>query len=259
MDVPDRSGFSYDSQCPETLRPGETCNIVVTWQPTAKGLAQGVLAVQHSGKSGMSRAEVKGVYQPVESAAKEASGEGKVQATPDNLDFGSSPGGISAVRSVILTNNSEKDVDIKGVVLDVPEQSGFSYKSECPSTLSPGKACNIVVTWMPTAKGVAEGVLVVQHTGRSGMTQVDVKGTLQPEEGKVATIYPEIAPDRGLLVSDKEKIDFGANIKEESAITMTLVNAGNSAPDTEEASSCPGWWKMICDPWRIRAVRRKRC
>jgi hypothetical protein len=229
LSVPDQSGFTYKSQCPETLAPEGICSVIVTWQPTAKGLAQGVLAVQHSGRGGLVQSDLKGSFQPppAEEAAKET--EGKIQATPESLDFGSSPGGISAVRSIILTNNSGKDVDIKGVVLNVPEQSGFSDKSECPSTLAAGKACNIVVTWVPTAKGVAQGVLVVQHTGKSGMTQVDIKGSLQPELGKSAAIYPEIVPDRGLLVSDREKIEFGSNIKEESAITTTLVNAGNSA------------------------------
>ena len=228
MDVPEKSGFTYDSQCPETLRPGESCNIIITWQPTSKGLAQGLLVVQHSGKSGMSRAEVKGIYQPpVTDASKDVNG--KVQATPESLDFGSSPGGISVVRSVILTNTAEKDVDIKGIALNVPDQSGFSYKSQCPATLSAGEACNIIVTWLPTTRGVAQGVLVVQHTGKSGMTKVDVKGSLQPEAGKTADIYPSVVPDRGLLVSDKEKIDFGSDIKDESAITMTLVNSGSVA------------------------------
>jgi len=45
---------------PEVLKPEEACTIVVTWQPTTKGLAQGVLMVQHSGKAGMAQAELKG-------------------------------------------------------------------------------------------------------------------------------------------------------------------------------------------------------
>jgi len=40
---------------PEVLKPEEACTIVVTWQPTTKGLAQGVLMVQHSGKAGWRR------------------------------------------------------------------------------------------------------------------------------------------------------------------------------------------------------------
>jgi len=230
LDVADKSGFSYKSQCPEMLSPGESCSIVVTWQPTTAGLAQGVMVVQHSGKNGMSRAEIKGLYQLADKGpdGKPAT-EGKIEATPASLDFGSSAGGISAVRSVIVSNGTPESVDIKGVVLDVPEQSGFSSKSECPQTLAAGKSCNIVVTWLPTVKGTAEGVLIVQHTGKSGMTQIDVKGTLQPQEGKTAALYPEITPNRGLLVSDKEKVDFGASVKKASAITMTLVNSGSAA------------------------------
>ncbi|MBU6474715.1 MAG: choice-of-anchor D domain-containing protein, partial [Alphaproteobacteria bacterium] len=227
MDVSGESGFSYSSQCPQTLRTGESCNILVTWKPTSRGLAQGVLVVQHSGKSGMVQTEVKGVYQPADNAAKDNTG--RITAMPETLNFGTSPGGISAVRSVVLTNGSAEGIDIKSIVLDVPRQSGLSYKSDCPQTLRMGGACNIFVTWNPTTPGVAQGVLVVRHTGGSGMTQVNVQGELRPESGKAATIYPDVVPDRGLLVSDKEKIDFGGNVKEEAAITTTLVNAGSSA------------------------------
>lgn len=240
LKVPEKSGMSYESQCPDTLRPEESCNVILSWEPSTKGLSQGVLVVQHSGKSGMTQAEVKGVYQPAaEDKAKDPAAVDAVVATPPTLDFGDSPGGISAVRSIILTNNSTKTVDIKNVNLDVPEQAGFSYKSECPSSLPAGQACNIIITWSPTVKGTAQGVLIVQHTGKTGMTQVDVKGSLKPQEGKSAAIYPEVVPDRGLLVSDREKIDFGTGIKEESAITTTFVNAGSS-PLTIKSISLSG-------------------
>ncbi len=227
MDVSSESGFSYSSQCPETLRPGESCNILVTWKPTSKGLAQGVLVVQHSGKSGIVESEVKGVYQPADNSSN--NNVGQIVASPETLDFGSSPGGISAVRSVIFNNQSGNSIDIKKIVLDVPDQSGFTYKSACPATLRSGGACNIFVTWNPTTPGLAQGVLVIDHTGGSGMTQVNIEGTLKPQSGKVAAIYPNAMPDRGLLVSDKEKINFGSGVKDEAAITTTLVNAGSSA------------------------------
>jgi hypothetical protein len=229
LNVPEKSGFSYESQCPKSLHPEESCNIIMTWLPTTKGLAQGVLVVQHSGKTGMGQVELKGILQSAETASQPGKDmAGKIEVSPDSLDFGTSAGGIPLVRSLILTNRSSEKVDIKGIGLDMPEQSGFSYKSECPQTLQPDKSCNVVVTWLPTSKGVAQGILLVQHTAANGLTQVDIKGTLQPESGKSATVYPEVTPDQGLLVADKEAVDFGTGIKEESAITITLVNAGKS-------------------------------
>jgi len=36
LKVPEKSGYTYDSQCPEVLKPEEACTIVVTWQPTTR-------------------------------------------------------------------------------------------------------------------------------------------------------------------------------------------------------------------------------
>ena len=40
--------------------------LIIKWQPTTKGIAQGVLAVHHSGKTGMANVEVKGEFKPSE-------------------------------------------------------------------------------------------------------------------------------------------------------------------------------------------------
>lgn len=226
LNASDQTGFTYDSQCPETLTPEESCNIVVTWTPTTAGLAQGVLTVQHGGKNGVASAEIKGTYRPT---AEDKQGKnGQVELTPPQLDFSTSPGGIAVVRSAVLTNNTDAGITIKGVSLDVPDRSGFSYKSECSGALEPGQACNILVTWTPTSRGTAQGILTIQHTGKVGMNSLEVKGTLQQASSKNASVYPDHEPERGLLVSDRDKIDFGGNIKQEAAITSTLVNDGDS-------------------------------
>ncbi|MFH1159182.1 MAG: choice-of-anchor D domain-containing protein, partial [Pseudomonadota bacterium] len=179
LNAPEQSGYSYKSQCPETLQPGETCNIIVTWLPTSKGLAQGVLAVRHSGKSGMAQVELKGVLQPVVAGNAAKNVAGKIELSPESMDFGTSPGGIALKRSVVLSNHTDEDVDLWDIDMKVPEQSGFSYESQCPEMLQPEETCNIIVTWLPTSKGLAQGVMMVRHSGKSGMAQVELKGVLQ--------------------------------------------------------------------------------
>src|SRR4029077_10269574 len=95
----EQSRFNYKSQCPETLAPEAVCNIIVTWLPTSKGLAQGVLEVQHSGKGAVVQTELKGTLTPV-GDTKELGG--KVEVSSDNLDFGVSSGGIALKRSIVL-------------------------------------------------------------------------------------------------------------------------------------------------------------
>ncbi|MBU6474882.1 MAG: choice-of-anchor D domain-containing protein, partial [Alphaproteobacteria bacterium] len=141
MDVPAESGFSYKSQCPESLKPDESCNIIVTWQPTSIGLAQGVLMVEHTGKNGMVQAEVKGVFQPPPATKQPKAGTDSVGITPSSLDFGTSAGGLGLKRSVVVSNNSASDIEIWDIDMDASNQSGFSYNSQCPETLRPGESC----------------------------------------------------------------------------------------------------------------------
>src|ERR1035437_7752237 len=186
LNAPELAGFTYKSQCPEMLPPEAMCNVILTWQLTSKGLAQGVLAVQHSGRGGLVQTELKGIYQPLPpDAAKEVSGS--IEMMPASLDFGTSSGGIALKRSIVLSNHSAEDVEIWDTNLDVPDQSGFSYDSQCPETLKPEETCNVVVTWVPTSKGLAQGVLAVQHSGKSGMAQTEVKGVFQPDRKSVGS------------------------------------------------------------------------
>lgn len=47
-----------------------------------------------------------------------------------------------------------------------------------------------------------------------------------PQQGKTQAVA--VPSDKGLLVSDREKIDFGNSVKVKSAITATLVNIGGA-------------------------------
>ena len=171
-----------------------------------QGVAQGVLVVQHSGKSGMVQAGLKGTYQPptAEAAAQET--EGKVEIAPDSMDFGTSAGGIPLVRSIVVSNHLPTAVKIQNILLNAPDQAGFTYKSLCPAALTPGEACNIIVTWQPTSKGLAQGVLAVQHSGKSGMAQAEVKGTFTPPTAEAAAKETE-----GKVEIAPESMDFGTS------------------------------------------------
>ena len=67
-------------------------------------------------------------------AAKET--VGKVEIAPENMDFGTSAGGIPLVQSVVVSNHTPEAIKIANVGLSAPEQAGFTYKSQCPETLT---------------------------------------------------------------------------------------------------------------------------
>lgn len=216
------------NQCAkEPLSPGAVCAITVSVSALKVGAWRVEMLVDHNGKTRLATAILSGSVDAGASGNTTAI-QTDIQATPATIDFGASKGGIPLVRSLTLRNVSSGKIDLKDLRMDAPSQTGFGMKTECPSSLDPGQACLVAITWTPLSKGKASGSLVIQHSGSGSLTQVDVSGDFTPEASKSATIYPESLPDKGLLVANMEKVDFGADVKGVSAITASLVNAGDS-------------------------------
>jgi len=214
--------FKYESKCPAVLKAGSKCAIIVSWMPDTEGAAQGVLNVSHSGKEMMTSVPLTGTYTPAQDA------EGSVSMTPTSLDFGTSNGGIPISRSILLSNKTTENIDISSINIDAADRSGFSYKSHCPATLAPSGSCVLVVVWNPTSVGLAQGVMTVNHSGKEAVASLEMTGTFTPDAVTSAEMYPNSSPDEGLLVADKESIDFGSDVDEASSVVISLVNKGNA-------------------------------
>ncbi|HRC27630.1 MAG TPA: choice-of-anchor D domain-containing protein, partial [Alphaproteobacteria bacterium] len=164
----------------------------------------------------------------------EATGDGTkqlvsdIEAIPADLTFGSLDASRPVVKSVILRNITSNPIDVKSVTVEANPQAGYSSQTDC-AKLEAGQACVVTVTWAPLQKGPATGVLVVNHSGPTGVVSVSLDGKYAPAGVSSATLYPEAVPGQGLLVSSKDQIDFGAGIASKSSVTVSLVNSGDAA------------------------------
>ena len=217
------------NKCAEAPLPPEAeCAVTVAVTGLQAGAWRVEILLDHDGRTRLATAamtgDVAGSVSDVDDRIRP-----DIEATPANLDFASVSGaGTALVKSVIFRNRTSDPVDIKSIRLDAPEQSGFAYKSECQASLKPGEICNVIVTWVPQNPGIAQGVLLMQHSANSSITQVEINGTYTPEAVDNAEIYPGTVPERGLLVADRDEIDFGSGINGASAITISLVNIGSA-------------------------------
>ncbi len=222
----EKTGFAYESQCSETLVPKENCIVMVSWKPTTRGAAQGALTVKHSGNAGVASIEVTATYSP-EGQIKEDLVDNGIQIAPEELDFGTSAGGVTMVRPITISNKTLEPVNIKDIYITASDKSGLSYKSKCSEVLSVDGSCIVMVNWTPSVKGLVQGVLAIHHTAKGQVTTAEIKATLTPEAAANAKIYPDTAINQGLLVADRDNIDFGSAIIEESSVVVSLVNAGS--------------------------------
>lgn len=217
------------NKCTEAPLPaaGE-CAVTVAVTGLQLGAYRVEILLDHDGKTRLATASITGTVDASVSREDETI-KNDIDATPEKLDFGSSAGGIPLVRSLVLRNRTSFEVDLKSISLETPAQSGFDFKPECPEKMKPGETCNVTVSWTPFTKGLSQGVMVIQHSAKSTMTQVEIQGTFQPPSVSAATIYPESVPEKGLLITDLEEVDFGSDIAGASAITVSLVNAGSTS------------------------------
>lgn len=207
----------------EPLAAGGECAAVILVKGIKTGEWRVELLVRHDGRTRIVTSAVKGSVEEGEDASDKLQSD--VEAIPDELDFGSLSSSRPMVKSVVLRNTTSELINVKNVSIQASTQSGYSLTTDC-STLAIGQACVATVTWSPSAKGQAEGVLLVEHDGATRVTSVDLKGDYAPVDIQKARIFPEAVPGLGLLVSSQESLDFGS-IGNEASMTVSLVNVGD--------------------------------
>lgn len=214
------------NQCArEELAPGATCAVGVSVKGLSAGKWRVELLLSHSGRSRLITAVMEGQVEAGDDTSERFISD--IEAIPKKLDFGSLKNAQPIVRSVVLRNITSEPIDISAIYVEAADQAGYSLRTDC-SSLRPGQACIVVVTWSPVLRGQATGVLLVEHTGPTTLANVDMDGIFEPDDTVAAKAFPEAVPGKGLLVSSQEDVNFGSGIATTSAITVSLVNVGDA-------------------------------
>ena len=199
-------GGSYPGtggNCAATLAATATCNVVVTFSPTAIGVLNASFTMNFN--DGLS----------AQSSSRPMTGTG---VTPANLaisdgpvyDYGTVATGGTAQKIFNITNNGNFTATaITGPALPAP----FTYKGgtypgvggNCAATLSVGSSCTVVVLYAPTATGTqSTNITLNYYDGANNQSSTGgVQGT-------------GAAPSN-LVISDGATFNFG-----------TLANGGNA-------------------------------
>lgn len=214
------------NQCSqEPLPPGAECAMALSVKGLQPGPWRVELLMRHNGRTRLVTATLSGTV--------EGSGEGSdklisdIEAIPDELDFESLNASRTLVKSLILRNITSTPIDIDSVSIEANPSAGYSLRTDC-TRLEAGQACIATVTWAPLQEGPATGVVVINHTGPTGVVSVNLDGEYNPDEMVKASVFPRAVPGRGLLVASQEEIDFGNEISSKSSITVSLVNVGDA-------------------------------
>ena len=216
------------NQCGQApIKPNVECAVTVGIKGETTGKFRLGLLIYHNGKTQLSNVFVVGNV-GAGRASTSASGlpANEIEAFPNALDFGSTKGRTPLVRSIALRNASSNTVNITQIELAASPLTGFSVSAPDCKELQASQACVATVTWSPLAEGSSQGVLVLRHDGPSGNLQIPLKGEYEITETSKADLFPSAIPGMGLVVADRETVDFGTSVDGAASITVSLVNSG---------------------------------
>jgi len=214
------------NQCAKgALPPLADCAVVVSIKGLQEGAWRVEMLMSHNGKSKLVKATLAG---DIEAGADgDDSLSSDVETIPSEIDFSTLSSSQTLIKSVIFRNITSEVIDIKDIAINASKQAGYSVSSNC-ARINTGESCIATISWTPQIKGPSEGFLVINHTGPSKISSVNLKGEFTPETSSEAEIFPEAVPGRGLLVSSASMVDFGTGIENTSAMTISLVNVGDT-------------------------------
>lgn len=157
--------WTVTTDCPSTLRPGETCSITAYFNPLSSGLKTGAIYVDTGDAGGQKVVILRGA------GSLEA---GQLLFMPSNLAFPNTGVNLlSPSQSVILRNTGATFLALNAISVS----GQFLQTNDCGPGLNPNETCTVQVTFAPTSLGSASGALsVVYDETRSGSVPLNGLG-----------------------------------------------------------------------------------
>ncbi len=206
---PDPGAFAVRSNgCDgKTLASGESCTLVVGFQPRQEGVQSARLEA---------RSPV--LDQAVTVALRGAGAAPRVAFSPRELAFGRVPATRSDTRTLTVTSAGRVPLEVRRIDLVGPDAAAFEVtKEDCTEalTLAPGDTCRVSVRFAPTREGQPSARLAVTHDGEGSPAEVQLTGTALPAP------VPRFAVTPGRVAFGTVAVGGRSDIE-----TVTVKNSG---------------------------------
>jgi hypothetical protein len=206
------------------LAPGDSCLIMVNFQPTAVGAATGgQLVISHTASNSPQIVTLTGT------------GIAPVTVSPTSLDFGSVVvGATSTWQSVRVTNNQAVNLAFTSIIATAPFVKGSSCNVSIQ--LAPGDSCIIMVNFQPTALGATTGGQIVISDTASGSPQI------VPLSGTGITLAPvtvsPISQDFGSVAVGTDSATQSITLTNNQSTTLTITYDVPAPPFDVRGTDC---------------------
>jgi hypothetical protein len=200
------SDFAQTNNCGASVPPNGSCQISVTFTPTATGTRNAAVRITDNAPDSPQTLPLSGV------GVLPAVMFSPARLTfPDQVVFTS-----SRARPITLTNNGLGTL----LISEITAKSPFSQTNNCPKSVAPGAKCTISVKFDPGNKGVFQGAVSVTDNAPDSPQEVALKGT---------GTFVQLAPP---------KVNFGTQPvgTRSGRRKITLTNKGDGAVNIKNIS-----------------------
>jgi hypothetical protein len=156
--------FNFTTNCGSTLAVNASCEVFVTFAPTAAVGYGGTLSANTNAQNGSLMVQLSGIGT-------------NLLVSPLSINFGNQAVGTSsAPATVTLTNESSTQPVSIGPIDITGERKDFTETTNCTQNILPGTSCTISVTFTPSVKGARSASLPI-NMGALGVETVSLSGT----------------------------------------------------------------------------------
>lgn len=244
----DTSNFSQADMCGSTLAAGSSCNISISFSPSAIGSYSATLQATDNASGSPQTISLTGTVPGA-------------LISPSSLTFDTMAGSTSSAKTVTLTNNGTAPLTISPIGISGNGASSFAQTNTCVSPLAAGASCTISLTFSPTALEVYSATLQVVDNGNGNLQTVALSGTgtmgtplvlltitpSAPSLGSTITLTALVGPVSGLYPPASEIVTFydngislGTGVLNSAGVATFTSSSGLAAGQHTFTATYPG-------------------
>jgi hypothetical protein len=217
--------FAQTNDCGNSLGPGGSCTISVTFSPATSGPITGTLTINDDASDTPQSVSLGGAgTAPV------------VSLSPTSLTFNNQPvNSSSSIQSIGLSNTGTAALTVGSVVIGGANSGDFSLNQNCGSSVAASASCTINVTFTPTGAGLRVGTITITDNAQGSPHTIPVSGT------GILTPIVSVSPTTLTFASQKLMVQSPPQ-------TVTVTNTGTAAltitnsaatGDFAQTNNCP--------------------
>ena len=206
------SSFTEKANCGDSLVPGATCTLAITFDPAAAGTFTAAVTVQFSG----------GVAPLTSTLSGTGLAAAEVPAatlTPASLTFsGTDAGATSAAQTLTIASTGNAPLTISSIGITGANASSFADTTTCDTTLAAGATCTIAVTFDPATAGNFAAAVTAKFGGAVATLSSTLSGSGLTPTAPAAKLAPTSLTFTGVAAGTTS-----------SPQVLTLSNPGTGA------------------------------